>query len=136
MLKNVNIFTFLLLNKKYQIALNTNNKMKLGINIIRSVSFSVITILFLSFSYITIYSSLLTYTKFSTIVLSGDFSSEKENSDSEKDFSGEYLDLFIIEHQKLIGYKYFKHFPKEQSSFLIPRVFYDIQILPPEVQTS
>ncbi|HRG01869.1 MAG: hypothetical protein U0W65_04830 [Bacteroidia bacterium] len=110
--------------------------MKLGKNIIKSVSFSVITILFLSLSYITIYSSLSTYTKFNTIVLSGDFSSEKENSDSEKDFSEEYLDLFIIENQKLIGDKYFKHFPIKQSSFLIPRVFYDIQILPPEVQVS
>ncbi len=116
--------------------MHTNNKMKLGKNIIKSVSLSVITILFLSLSYITIYSSLSTSTKFNTIVLSGDFSSEKEKSDSEKDFSEEYLDLFFVENQNVNGVDFFEHFPKMQSTFLIPRIFYDIQLLPPEAQVS
>ncbi len=111
-----------------------NNKMKLGKNIIKSISFSVITVLFLSLSYITIYPTLSTSVKFNAIVLSDDFPSEKENSDSEKDFSEEYLDLFIIENKKLIGVDFFEHFPKMQSTFLIPRIFYDIQLLPPEAQ--
>ncbi len=92
--------------------MHTNNKMKLGKNIIKSVSLSVITILFLSLSYITIYSSLSTSTKFNTIVLSGDFSSEKEKSDSEKDFSEEYLDLFFVENQNVNGVDFLNTFQK------------------------
>lgn len=100
------------------------------------LSFSVVAILFLSFSYITIYPTVSATNKLNSTVLSDDFSSEKENSDSEKDFSEDCLDLFLVENQKINFNKFSDKFLKTQSNFLIPRVFYDIQLLPPEVQVS
>lgn len=110
--------------------------MKSGKNITKWASFMVITVIFLSLSYITIHPTLSTAIKVNSIVLDNDFASEKENSDSEKDFSEEYLDLFLSKNQELNGAKFSKNFPKTQSTFLIPRIFYDIQLLPPEVLVS
>jgi hypothetical protein len=104
--------------------------MKIDENILKRVSFYVITILFLSLSFVKICSSIST--DFKIIVLYEDFSSEEEISDSEENFSDEYLDLFFFQTKNLDEVNFFNYFPKTQSAFLIPKVFFDIQLLPPE----
>lgn len=100
------------------------------------ISFSVIAVLLISFSFITVHSSLSITNELSSIVVTSDFSTEKENSDSEKDFSENSLNLFFLDIKDLKFQISSKKLQKKQSAFLIPRVFYDIQILPPEAQVS
>ena len=104
--------------------------MKSGNNIIKSVPFYVVTILFLSLSYIKIYSSISS--DFKMIALYEDFSLEEEISDSEEISSDEYLDLLFLENKNMNGVHFIKYFPKIKSIFLIPKIFLDIQLLPPE----
>jgi hypothetical protein len=104
--------------------------MKFSGNIIKSVTFYVITILFLSLSYIKIYSSLAT--KYKTIVLCDDSSSEKEISDSEECSNEDQLDLFFLENKNMDIVDFYQHFPKMKSTFLIPKVIFDIKLPPPE----
>jgi hypothetical protein len=104
--------------------------MKSDKNIFKSASFFMITILFLSLAYIKIYSPISTNLKM--IASYEDFSSEEEISDSEESLEDEYLDIFILESKNITLVDFCKYFPKIQSIFLIPKIFLDIQLLPPE----
>ena len=104
--------------------------MKSGKNIFKSASFSMITILFLSLVFIKIYSPISTNLKM--IASYEDFSSEEEISDSEESLDDECLDLFILETRNTSLVDFYKYHPIIQSIFLIPKIFLDIQLLPPE----
>ncbi len=104
--------------------------MKSDKNIIKITPFYVVTILFLSLSYIKIYSSISS--DFKMIASYEDFSSEEEISDSEESLDDECLDLFILESRNTSLVDFYKHHPIIQSIFLIPKIFLDIQLLPPE----
>jgi hypothetical protein len=110
--------------------------MKLGKNSSKWISLSVIAVLLLSFSFITVQSSLSIIHKLNSVILTSDFSYDKETSESEKDFNEDFSNLFFLEIENLKFQSSSKKIQKKQSAFLIPRVFYDIQILPPEVQLS
>lgn len=100
------------------------------------ISFSVTAILLISISFISIHNSLSIFDKQNSVFLSNEFSPEQENTDSEKEFEEDSSILFYLDIQNLNFKKNFERLPKKQYSFLVPQVFYDIQILPPELQVS
>jgi hypothetical protein len=104
--------------------------MKSGKNIFKSASFSMITILFLSLAFIKIYSPISTNLKM--IASYEDFSSEEESLDSEETLDDECLDIFILESRNTTMVDFYKYCPIIKSIFLIPKIFLDIQLLPPE----
>lgn len=100
------------------------------------MSFLVTAILLVSISFISVHNSLSIIHKQNSVFLSDGFSSEKENSDSEKDFNEDSSNLFYLDTQNLNFQNSSERLQKKQFSFLIPQVFYDIRILPPELQVS
>jgi hypothetical protein len=104
--------------------------MKSGKNIFKSASLFMIIVLFLSLAFIKIYSPISTNLKM--IASYEDFSSEEEISDSEESLDDEYLDLFFLENKNTNVVDFFKYCRKIYFIFLIPKIFLDIQLLPPE----
>lgn len=107
-------------------------KVSLQKNSIKWVSFSMIAILFVSLSFIAIYPTLSNTNKIISIDLNYDISKDLETSDSEKDLNEETLNLFCFEFSKVKFQKSSSILKKIPTVFLIPRVFYEIQLLPPE----
>ncbi len=101
-------------------------------NSIQWLSFSMIAILLISFSMIAIYPSLSVTNKISIVELNSDLSKEMEQSDTENDLNEEPANLFYFEISKVNLQKSSSILKRSQNVFLIPRVFYDIRILPPE----
>ncbi len=95
-------------------------------------SFSMIAILLISFSMIAIYPSLYGAGKISSIELNCDLSKDMERSDAEKDINEETVNLFYFEISKVNLQMSSSILKRSQNIFLIPRIFYDIHILPPE----
>ena len=110
--------------------------MILNKNKLQLISLSVIFILFISFSITLIHSSLSKISKINSITLNYDFSPEQESPEYEEDVNEDCLDLFFLNNQKLKFKNFSQKKSKSQSLFLIPRIFYDIQLLPPEAQVS
>ena len=110
--------------------------MDLSKNSFKCVSFLVIAILVTSFTFITVQDSLSVIDKLNSAVLTGDFPSDKENSDSEEDVNEDSSNLFFSGIPNLKFQTSSKKTQKKQSVFLIPRVFFDVHILPPEAQVS
>jgi hypothetical protein len=81
---------------------------------------------------IAIYPSLYGAGKISSIELNRDFSKDIERSDTEKDLNEEPVNLFYFEISKVNLQKSSSLLKRSQNIFLIPRVYYDIHILPPE----
>lgn len=95
-------------------------------------SFSMIAILLISFSMIAIYPSLSDTQKTNSIELNCDLSKDIERSDAEKEINEESINLFYFEISDMKLQNSFFILKGTQPVFLIPRVFYDIHILPPE----
>jgi len=73
--------------------------MKLGKNSSKWISLSVIAVLLISFSFITVQSSLSIIHKLNSVVLTSDFSYDKETSESEKDFN----EFILLNHPSCIN---------------------------------
>ena len=91
-----------------------------------------IAILLILFSMIAIYPSLSDPHRVNSIELNRDFSKDIERSDAEKEVSEESINLFYFEVLEMKLQNSFFILKGTQPVFLIPRVFYDIHILPPE----
>ena len=91
-----------------------------------------IAVLLISFSMIAIYPTLSSTDKISAIELNSDLSKEMERSDAEEDLNEEPINLFYFEISKINLQKNPSKLKRTNTVFSIPRVYYDIHILPPE----
>lgn len=97
------------------------------------VTRSAIAILFICFSFIAAHSSLSCSTEVKSIVLNFDLTEEQKSSDAEKDFNEDPTNLFFLDFQKFKALKNTIKIVEAPTVLIIPRVFYEIQLLPPEV---